>query len=104
MIECGSTDGLGRDLILRECFERLKAQEESEEITRCDPTGSRLDNEPDKWRLVTDAFLDWKLMVDEKRRAKKAGEQERSDRLSALSTKAWQRYVRRWSSARRGSP
>jgi hypothetical protein len=67
------------------------------------PTEARLESKNYEWQLVTDAFLTWKLVSDAKRQANKARQKERYDRLSKLSTKAWQRYLRRRALARNDS-
>jgi hypothetical protein len=72
---------------------RLKMNHESS-----DPAGA--DNASYSWRLTTEAFLVWKRLIEATQRAWKAEKKERYHRLVTLSTKAWQRYVRRWSRAR----
>lgn len=67
---------------------------------KCDPSPARPNEKKYQWRLATEAFLAWKRLADAKQKASRAGEEERYHRLTTLSTKAWRRYVRRWSSAR----
>jgi len=65
-----------------------------------DPASARVDKASYNWRLTTEAFLVWRQLIEAKQRAWKADEKERYHRLVTLSTKAWQRYVRRWLRAR----
>jgi hypothetical protein len=66
----------------------------------CDSASEQSYEQKYQWCLATEAFLGWKELIDAKQKASKAGEKERYHRLSTLSTKAWRRYVRRWSCAR----
>jgi hypothetical protein len=65
-----------------------------------DPAGAQLDSVTNNWSLTTEAFLAWKQLIEAQQRAWKADEKDRYHRLVTLSTKAWQRYVRRWSCAK----
>jgi len=54
------------------------------------------------WRLTTEAFKCWRRIVVVRRVAERAGDEARLERLNALGTIAWQRYVRRWRRAEEG--
>ena len=70
------------------------------EIMSCDPPVARTYEKKYQWCLATEAFLSWKRLIDAKRKARRVDEKERYKRLSTLSTRAWQRYLRRWLRAR----
>jgi len=70
------------------------------EIISRDPADALPNEKRYKWRLAMEAFLGWKRLIDARQAASRANEKERYRRLATLSTKAWQRYLRRWANAK----
>ncbi len=51
------------------------------------------------WRLVGQAFVTWKRLINERSFARNAAHYARYEQLSTLSARAWRRYSRRCSNA-----